>query len=70
MGDRETRGLKFAQPLGDFADFWRELKNRRQKVLLVDTPTARSSARSRNSDGRPLQAVAAGRAASPPPKTS
>jgi hypothetical protein len=33
---RETRGLKFAQPLGDFATFWRELKNRRQKVLLVD----------------------------------
>ena len=35
---RETRGLKLAQPLGDFAAFWRYLEQRRLKVLLVDGP--------------------------------
>jgi hypothetical protein len=35
---REIRGLKLAQPLGDFAEFWRELGHRRLKVLLVDGP--------------------------------
>lgn len=34
----ETRGLKLAQPLGDFAEFWRELDRRGLKVLLVDGP--------------------------------
>lgn len=35
---REIRGLKIAQPLGDFAQFWRALKHGRLKVLLVDGP--------------------------------
>ena len=35
---REARGLKLAQPLGEFAEFWRELDRRRLKVLLVDGP--------------------------------
>jgi hypothetical protein len=35
---RETRGLKLAQPLGDFATFWRYLEHARLKVLLVDGP--------------------------------
>jgi hypothetical protein len=35
---RDTRGLKLAQPLGDFAEFWRALKHERLKVLLVDGP--------------------------------
>jgi hypothetical protein len=33
-----TQGLKLAQPLGEFAEFWRELDRRRLKVLLVDGP--------------------------------
>ena len=35
---REIQGLKLAQPLGDFAEFWRDLERRRLKVLLVDGP--------------------------------
>jgi hypothetical protein len=35
---REIRGLKLAQPLGDFAEFWRALEHGRLKVLLVDGP--------------------------------
>ena len=68
---REIQGLKLAQPLGDFAEFWRDLERRRLKVLLVDGPDGAKLHLVGSPSGRavPGNAARIDAATSPRPKT-